>query len=312
VTRVSVVVPARNSEATLPALLAALGEQELAEPHEVILVDDGSDDGTRAIAERAGVTVLEEDHLGAHVARNRGVAAARGDAIAFTDADCVPQPGWLAAGLRALEEADLVQGAVHPDPGVDMGPFDRSLWVVQLSPFFESANLFVRRDLFERLGGFEALYGPEIGGRPLGEDLWLGWRARRAGARIAFAPDALVHHAVFREGPPEYVLERLRLRYFPGLVAKVPELREDLCFARVFLSAHTAAFDAAVAGAATALARRSWWPLVAALPYAAMALAETRYWGRQAPLAALGGAGADAVGLVSLVRGSLRERTLVL
>src|SRR5205823_9205883 len=127
--QVTVVVPARDAEATLGRALDAIASQRLEEPWETIVVDDGSSDGTVAIAERApgGVTVLRADAAGPAAARNRGADAARGDVLAFTDADCYPEPGWLAAGLRALESADLVQGAVEPDPSVRPMPLDRSI-----------------------------------------------------------------------------------------------------------------------------------------------------------------------------------------
>src|SRR5947207_499564 len=106
--RVTVVVPARNAEATLGRALDAIASQRLDEPWETIVVDDGSSDGTAGIAEGApgDVTVLRAGAAGPAAARNRGAEAARGEMLAFTDADCFPAPGWLAAGLRALESAD--------------------------------------------------------------------------------------------------------------------------------------------------------------------------------------------------------------
>jgi hypothetical protein len=117
----------------------------------------------------------------------------------------VPAPGWLRAGIDALRHADLVQGRVLPTPEARPHPLDRSLWVERESCLFESANLLLRAELFQVLGGFEELV--ESGGRPIGEDVWLGWRARRMGAKIAFSSDALVWHAVFRQRLTEYLGE---------------------------------------------------------------------------------------------------------
>src|SRR5437764_854251 len=114
--RVSVVVPARNAAATIERALDAVARQELGEPYETIVVDDGSADGTPELAERSrapGLRVLRQRPESPSAARNRGASEARGDVLAFTDADCFPTPGWLAAGLAALEGADLVQGAVE-------------------------------------------------------------------------------------------------------------------------------------------------------------------------------------------------------
>src|SRR5919199_4696505 len=109
--RASVIVPVRDAAATLPRTLAALAGQELAEPYEVIVVDDGSRDGSAELAESTPgpVTVLRQPGAGPAAARNRGATAARGTALCFTDADCFPSPGWLDAGMRALERADLAQ-----------------------------------------------------------------------------------------------------------------------------------------------------------------------------------------------------------
>ena len=184
----SVVIPAKDAAATLARTLECLAAQETA-PLEVLVADDESSDETAAIAARGGATLVPVPAgSGPAGARNAAAAKARGEVLAFTDADCFPEPGWLAAGLRAIEAgADLVQGRVWPDPEVAMGPFDRTVWVVEESGLYETANLFVRRELFERLGGFEVWLEPEVG-KPLAEDVWLGWRARRAAADVRFEP----------------------------------------------------------------------------------------------------------------------------
>jgi len=311
--RASVIVPVRNGAATLPAALSALARQEGTEAYEVIVVDDGSVDDSAAIAERSPgpVTVVRQEQAGPAAARNRGAAAARGALLCFTDADCYPDHGWLASGLAALEHADLVQGEVRPDPDARRTPYDRTLVVLRESGLYETANMFVRRELFEALDGFEVWLEPEVG-KPLAEDVWFGWRARRAGARVAFCSEALVHHAVFAQRPLEVILDRRRLRYFPAIAAQIPEIRRTLFFARIFLSRRNAAFDVAVLASAAALAARSPLPLAAAAPYAWLLRRTARNWGRRGPAAAAVLAARDAVGLVSLLRGSARWRSLVL
>ena len=307
---VSVVIPARDAASTIARTVAALAAQELDADWEAILVDDGSSDRTvataREAAARGGLNLRVElsEQQGPAAARNAGAASSTGAAIAFLDADCFPAPGWLRAGVRALEGADLVQGFVTPDPAAVRGPFDRTLHVESPSPLFESANLFVARGLFESVGGFEEWLPPEVG-KAVAEDVWFGWRARRAGARIRFARDAVVHHAVFREGAVAHVLERRRLAHFPAMAARVPELREEMFFLRWFLNRRTAAFDLALAG--IALRRRALL-----VPYVWILLADALPWGRLAPRVVPVRLAADALGFVALVRGTLRRGSAVL
>jgi cellulose synthase/poly-beta-1,6-N-acetylglucosamine synthase-like glycosyltransferase len=318
--RISVVVPARDAAATLERTLAALTRQTIEEPFEVVVVDDGSKDDTAALARGAplDVVLIESGGVGSSAARNAGVAAASGEVLAFTDADCFPAPGWLAAGVEALNQADLVVGSAAPDESVPMGPFDRSLWIERETGLYETANLFMRRSLFERIGGFESWLadsGPRRGwtNPELGEDVWLGWRAKRTGARSAFEPLASVQHAVHPRGPLDYVRERQRLRHFPAMTRRMPELRDQFLHRRVFLSRKTLAFDAAVAGSAAALvARRPALAVAAALPYARLVAARTLPQRRRAPIAAAVELAADLTGLVALVRGSITSRCVVL
>lgn len=318
----SVIVPARNAAATLPRTLAALAAADFAGTVEHIVVDDASTDDTARIAERAGVRVVRlVEQAGPAGARNAGIAAACSELLAFTDADCEPSPGWLGAMVAALGEADLVQGPVAPDPASPAGTFDRTLRLPGPSPLFETANLAVRRSVAERVGGFEPFaplpgdLGPGL--RPpvdrghFGEDVVFGWAARRSGARVAFAPDAVVHHAVFPRRRRAYAAERWRLRYFPALVREVPELRTSMP-AGVFLSARTARFDAALAGAALAARRRSAWPLLLAVPYVRRDLRTRSVLGRGAIADNVGLIAADAIGLAALLRGGAAARRLLL
>lgn len=316
---VSVIIPARDAGATIQRALAAVAAQDVDDGYEVIVVDDGSRDETVAIAERAGARVLRQEGLGPGRARNRGAAATSAPILAFTDADCFPDPGWLREGLRSLEEKDLVQGKVLPDPEAIRRPFDHTIWVVRESGLYETANLFVRRDLFVEVGGFEDWLEVKIGKR-LGEDVWLGWKLRRAGARSGFSSEALVHHAVFSRRWYEFVLERRRLFYFPDLVRKMPELRRHFLRARLFVTPRSAAFAAALAGvgatavlaAAGAAAPVAPAALAGALPYTWLVGRRVRSLGRYGPKVVLVECLADAVGLAALICGSILRRTLVL
>jgi glycosyltransferase involved in cell wall biosynthesis len=309
----SVVVPARNASETIGRTLACLAVQDLDLPYEVVVVDDASEDATAQIARSAQgpvEVVRTDDPVGPGPARNIGVGRSRGAILAFTDADCFPKPDWLRRGLAALESSDLVQGGVLPDPEARASPFDRTVWVDRETGLYETANLFVRRELFEELRGFRDWLPARLG-KPLAEDVWFGWRARRAGARTAFEASALVHHAVLSRGARGYLADRRRLLYFPTMTAKIPELRAYY-WRRYFLTHRTAAFDLAVGAGVAAAITSSPLPLIAAAPYAWIAVRSAIVWRRHAPIFAAVGLAADAVGLGALALGSVRARTAVL
>ena len=312
---VSVIVPARDAEQTLGATLDALAAQSHpAGEIEVIVVDNGSEDGTAALADARGVRVVRRERRGgAGAARNEGAAEATAPVLAFTDADCAPDPGWLAAGLACVAQgAQLVQGAVRPPDGAEVGPFDRTLWVTEDHGLYETANLFVDRTAFFHAGGFVDLPETEPDDPPFGEDTWLGWRMRRAGRCDAFCPDAVVRHHVFRRSARGWIAERRRARLFPHLVKTVPELRARFLHRRLFLSERGALFALAAAVALLALGRRQGRVLLLAAPYWVRVGRDAARWGRRAPVVAVAGVAGDAVTFAALARGSLEARSLVL
>jgi glycosyltransferase involved in cell wall biosynthesis len=308
---ISVIIPARNAASTLPDTLAGLADQVHRGRFEVVVVDDGSTDATGALATAAEVVnrVVGTSAVGPAGARNAGAAATSGAFLAFLDADCRPAPGWLAAGCAALGAHDLVLGETRARPDREPGPFDRSLWVTSCSPLFESANLFVRRELFDRVGGFESWLVPRRG-IELGEDVWFGWRAVRDGARVTHQPEALAYHEVYPRGAVAFALERRRLRFFPEMVRRIPELRGAAFYRHYFLTPRTARFDAAVMGLLAAGATGRRLPAFAALPYVRIVAADLRE--PSGPIKALARTGADAIGLAALLVGSARARTLLL
>ncbi len=314
--RASVIMPARNAERTIARALAALAHQDLPGGYEVIVVDDGSADRTRELAEQAEglITVLSQPPSGPGAARNLGAAHARAPALAFCDADVFPTEGWLRSGLAALDHADLIQGRVLPDPEARLGPFDRTIWVTEQHGLWESANLFATRELFLSLGGFTRGIAPRRG-KPLAEDVYFGYAASRLGARTAFAPDALAYHAVFPRRWPEYVTERTRLRYFPAMARAAPEMREAFLYRHVFLDHRSARLDLALSGVAAGALLRSPLPLAVTYPYLRLlhsASRRCRATGQRWWSVAAADLAGDLVGLGALTYGSVRERSLVL
>jgi glycosyltransferase involved in cell wall biosynthesis len=314
---ISVIVPARNAAALLPRLFAALDRTTFAGSWEAVVVDDASTDATADLAAEWGARVVRlQEQSGPAAARNAGLEAARAPLIAFTDADCEPSPGWLPALAGALASADIASGPIHPRPGAAPGPFDRTLSIGRESPLFQTANLAMRREIVDRVGGFEPFTpvpGVRTGLRPtvqqghFGEDAVFGWRARRAGATTAFVDEALVHHAVFPRDAHAYIAEHWRRRFFPALVREVPELRAGFPLG-MFLTRETALFDLALAGIGVAALSGRRAALLAAVPYAARRLT----WRRPVARTNAAFVVADAVGLVALLRGSIAARKVLL
>lgn len=315
---------------TLGATLEAVQRQELPETFEVIVVDDGSVDGTAAVVrEYEGVRLIRlETSQGPGRARNRGVAEARGSTLAFTDADCVPTARWLAAGLAAIREADLVQGRVDPDPKTRRTPFDRTLAVEDHGGFYQTANLFVRRTTFECVGGFRDWALEKPGRRrwsvdrrrrratrtPIGEDTLFAWTARRTGARSVFAADAVVHHVVVPGGLRDDLEDHWHwARDMSGLARLVPELRKGAFFRRWWFNRWTAQFDLAIAAVAmAAICRRPAW-LLGVAPYARrLAVESRRYPKREAIAFLLGSPMVELATLAGLLRGSIESGSVVL
>lgn len=312
--QITVVVPARDASATIGRTLAALAAQDVAADYEVVVVDSGSRDETAEIAAASGVATAVLHNPGGEPAgsRNIGVRHGTGQVLAFTDADCEPVETWLACGLKALERADIVQGKVLP--GAAQGPFDRTLSVLREYGLYETANLFVRREVFERVGGFRPVAVDEADARPFGEDVWFAWRARRTGAQAAFADEALVYHSVFPRGFGDFIAEQARARYFPALVTLIPELRRHFLYRRLFLTRETARFDLALSAlVASAISRRKLPGLAGLAWYAAQLERDARRWpGRERPKAVCGQIAADVVTCAALLRGSREAHTLVL
>src|SRR5436190_24068624 len=111
---VSVVIPHYSDIAGLTLCLAALRRQNwAADAFEIIVADNNSSGGVAAVQAIAGdIRVVHAPEQGAGPARNAGVAAARGDVLAFIDADCIAEPDWLRAGVAGLQRNDYVGGQV--------------------------------------------------------------------------------------------------------------------------------------------------------------------------------------------------------
>lgn len=195
---VSVVVPHYNDPLALDLCLTALEAQTMSrDDFEIVVADNGSPcgiDAVRAVV-RDRARLVPVAQKGAGPARNGAVAATSAPLLAFTDCDCIPAPGWLAAGLAALAVHDIVGGRVmvatrnahgmSPTEAFEAAfAFDFERYITR-EGFTGSGNLFVSRVLFDRIGGFRT---------GVSEDKEWCHRAARLGYRTAYEPCAVVAH----------------------------------------------------------------------------------------------------------------------
>jgi len=204
----SVVVPVRNDPERLAICLEALARSSL-ENHEVIVVDDASDDQTPEVARRHGARVIiQKQRTGPGLARNRGVEAARADIVLFVDADVVVSPRTLARVERVFQEdhdLDAVFGTYDANPASrnfvsQYRNLVHRFFHVQgagvASTFWAGCGA-IRRKVFQELEGFRARFG-----RPSIEDIELGARLHRQGGKILLDPEIEVQHLKqWRLGP---------------------------------------------------------------------------------------------------------------
>jgi len=324
--RISVVVPTYRRSHLLPGLLEALSCQEGVDDYEAILVDDSSGDETEEVLDRLQsqasfpVRVLRSSrNAGPSRARNLGWRAAKASIVAFTDDDCLPEPRWLAALSEALARSDVVQGLteVDPDGAVDRGPFARTMIIDRFSWKFETCNIAYRRDALEALGGFDEHFGF------YGEDSDLGWRAAKAGFALGWAPTAVVLHRVettgSRLGDWILLLKKTWLRrYAAQMVKKHPEMRQHFSLRFFYLPYHLPAI-AAVAGLGVVVGghprlRAALLGMAMTIPWLRYRLlverppARRRWLWAVLPMALA----IDAAEVASVLRGSVRYRTLLL
>jgi|SRR5919201_16961 GT2 family glycosyltransferase len=193
----SVIVPARNAADQLRELIDALRAQTLPRHRfEVVIGDDGSTDGSiAALATADGwIRVAPGPPLNSYAARNRAVHVARAPLLAFCDSDCKPEPDWLEQGLRALDRMDVAAGRIR-----FLVPQRRTIWTLLdmdgskdherevRQGNAETANLFLRREVFDAVGGFEDVVD-EHG------DFDFVERCIAHGFRLGYAADAEVWH----------------------------------------------------------------------------------------------------------------------
>jgi glycosyltransferase involved in cell wall biosynthesis len=204
---ISIVIPTRDRPEALEACLAALAAQSTSpERFEVVIVDDGGSVELEDVVDRhrepLRITLSRRPHAGPAAARNAGAELARGTVLAFTDDDCLPEPGWLAAIASAVERSpDCLVGGRTENALVSNRCSEASQSVIAYLyaeglrrtgelPFVTSNNLALDHQLFDALGGFDASF-PEAAA----EDRDLSARCKARGGSLVYEPVAVVRHA---------------------------------------------------------------------------------------------------------------------
>jgi glycosyltransferase involved in cell wall biosynthesis len=184
------VIATKDRAALLDAALTSLHAQVDAPPFEIVVVDNGSTDATKAVAERHGAHYVYVAEPNRGKARNAGIARASGDVIVFVDDDVVTSPRFLASHAKAHDSEIFplaVSGPIINVPAPDLQPVPTPANVSRA--FFVTCNVSVRRASLEAVGGFDEafdLYG--------WEDTELGARLREHGVRRRFVWDAYLWH----------------------------------------------------------------------------------------------------------------------
>ena len=189
---ISLIIPAYNEEAYLPACLDAVMANVAPDAMEVVVVDNNSTDGTKAVVARyPGVKYAFEPEKGITRARQRGFTASTGDILAYVDADTHPPAGWIGQIWD--------QFGRNPDLACLSGPYSfydlsgirnriSTGWFVAARPLYGvtghmmvGGNFAIRRDVLEKMGGFDEKI------EFYGEDVDIGKRAKKFG-KVLFCP----------------------------------------------------------------------------------------------------------------------------
>ena len=201
-------MPAHNAQKTLPVLLDSLAKQSRNDS-EVIVVDDCSEDNTCQVAASYECTLVRSPrNRGPATCRNIGAKKAGGDILLFTDSDCRAGGNWIERieEIFLQNDMDAVMGKVVLMPSTFLGDsisalgfpaggtigFDK-IWKVDAKGYTDSlstCNCAIRRDAFEKIGGFDESFP-----FPGGEDTLLAYDLRKLNYRIKYCPDVVVYHA---------------------------------------------------------------------------------------------------------------------
>jgi len=217
-----VIVPVRDGESTIADCLDSILATDYPEEHrEILVVDNGSSDGTAALIRSRPVRYLRESRRGVSNARNRGIAESTGQICAFVDADCIVDRQWLAELVRPFEDPEVgaVGGNLEHVPPITaaqrqavrlLGNWQQ--FAFSSNPAYPiTANAAYSREVLELIGSFD----PHM---TRAQDVELGLRFQeRSGLRLAFAERATARHR-HRSTQRGFFRQQLGWAYGAGLV----------------------------------------------------------------------------------------------
>jgi lipopolysaccharide/colanic/teichoic acid biosynthesis glycosyltransferase/glycosyltransferase involved in cell wall biosynthesis len=224
-----VIVPAKNAKDTIePCLQAILAQQGVDGRFEVILVDDGSTDDTAKLAEQPGVSVFRQKNAGPAAARNAGAQIAKGEILAFTDADCEPASDWLLNLTAPFLDSEVVgvKGVYKTRQKSVVSRFVQQeyeskyegLLKKESIDFIDTYSAAYRKEIFIENGGFNTVFPV-----PSVEDQEFSFRLARKGYRMVFAPKAVVYHQ-HDVNCQEYAKRKFNIGYWKAFMLRwVPE-----------------------------------------------------------------------------------------
>jgi len=195
----SVVIPALNAERSIEGLLASLERQDVPrDQYEIIVVDDGSRDGTEDVVRRfPNVILLTQPNRGPSAARNIGAKHAQGEVILFTDSDCEAPPNWISLMVAPMDDPRVigVKGAYLTRQSSLVAQFIQAEYEEKYRimarkesiDFVDTYSAAYRKKVFMEYGGFDEEY---LGA----EDAEFSYRLSQDALRMVFVPNAIVYH----------------------------------------------------------------------------------------------------------------------